>query len=146
MVWSNAADAEKGKERSHSPFSDLYILVPSGFETFGPWGLGAYNLINEIQKRLAKRTGDARSVCFLRQPISVEIQRGDAASAIGTVPSALGLGKFLSLLHFTNGIQSVVEKNSNSDMFKSFGEITQGKYIQHVEGGAVYIKCCGHVQ
>ena len=62
-----------------------YIFTPIAVETFGSWGSLGHNLIKEIGQRLCNITGDKRSTFYLFQRISMAIQRGNAASAIGTV-------------------------------------------------------------
>ena len=75
-----------------------YYFCPLAFETFGTWGEQAKELITDIGKRIADQTGERRSVEFLRQKISIEIQRGNAASVFGTLPSSRGLDQIFYVL------------------------------------------------
>ncbi|CAH2242815.1 jg11748 [Pararge aegeria aegeria] len=55
-------------------------------ETLRPWGPGARALFKELSKRVIESTGDPRAGSYLGQRISLAIQRGNAASILGTVP------------------------------------------------------------
>ena len=50
----------------------------------GSWGAGARAFLTEVGNRVKQATGNQRAMEFLRQRISIEIQRGNAASVIGT--------------------------------------------------------------
>jgi len=47
-------------------------------ETSGTWGEQAFHLVMEIGRRLATVTHKPRATAFLRQRLSVAIQRGNA--------------------------------------------------------------------
>ena len=51
-----------------------------------------------LGKKLMDRTGDKRSHKFLRQRISVALQRGNACSIQGTFTSARGLDEIFYVL------------------------------------------------
>ena len=53
--------------------------------------------IKEIGSRIADAKGDKRSTSFLFQSIGIAIQRGNAASIAGTVPSAKQLDELYYL-------------------------------------------------
>ena len=59
--------------------SSAVDFVPVAIETSGVWGEEALNLVTEIGRRIAELTHDPRSTVFLRQRISVAVQRGNAA-------------------------------------------------------------------
>ncbi|XP_055345638.1 uncharacterized protein LOC129593381 isoform X2 [Paramacrobiotus metropolitanus] len=82
---SAAAQAEDRKTRQYAYLVGRYIFAALAFETFGPWGKSASALVKEIGKRLQQHTGEPRSHEFLRQRLSIEIQRGNAASVLGTI-------------------------------------------------------------
>ena len=80
-----AADqAESAKTLKYAELQDRFHFVPIGFETFGPWGKSATTLVADIARRIVERTGEPRSMEFLRQRLSIEIQRGNAVSVLGT--------------------------------------------------------------
>ena len=54
-------------------------------ETFGPWAPMGLKLIKEVGKKIGDLTGEKRSTSYLLQSISIAIQRGNAASVMGTV-------------------------------------------------------------
>ena len=43
------------------------------------------DILDRIGKRIKEHTGDSRAMDFLRQKISIAIQRGNAVSVLGTV-------------------------------------------------------------
>ena len=51
-----------------------------------PWGEEESNLISELGRRVSVVKAGPRSTHFLRQRISVAIQRGNAACILATVP------------------------------------------------------------
>ena len=59
-------------------------MVPIAVETFGAWGPQGAKLIKTIGKKIQDLTGEKRSTFFLFQSISMAIQRGNAASIMGT--------------------------------------------------------------
>jgi hypothetical protein len=58
------------KKRKYKSLSDNYFFVAFAVETLGPWNT----------------TGIPQAKTYLKQRISIAIQRGNAASVIGTVP------------------------------------------------------------
>ena len=54
----------------------------------GSWGTGAKEFLSDIGNRVRQATGNARAMEFLRQRVSIEIQRGNAAAVMGTVESS----------------------------------------------------------
>jgi hypothetical protein len=62
-----------------------YHLVPIAIETLGPWGDDAKKIINEIGQKIQKITNESRSTSYLSQRISIAVQRGNAASVLGTI-------------------------------------------------------------
>ncbi|XP_055347205.1 uncharacterized protein LOC129594524 [Paramacrobiotus metropolitanus] len=85
---SAAVQAEERKTSLYSYLVGRYIFAPIAFETMGPWGPSAIAIIKELGKRLRTHSGEVRSHEFLRQRLSIEIQRGNAASVLGTAERA----------------------------------------------------------
>jgi hypothetical protein len=56
------------------------------FETLGPWNLECKTFIDFIGAKLMIESGDSRAKFFYYQRISLPIQRGIAASILGTLP------------------------------------------------------------
>ncbi|CAH2243580.1 jg12890 [Pararge aegeria aegeria] len=67
-------------------------------ETLGPWGPEARALFKELSKRVIESTGDPRAGSYLGQRISLAIQRGNAASILGTVPRCGGFEDVLDII------------------------------------------------
>ena len=83
-----AADAaENRKQRKYHALENRFVVQPIGFETMGSWGAGAKAFLAEVGTRVKQATGNARSMEFLRQRVSIEIQRSNAAAVMGTVDS-----------------------------------------------------------
>ena len=61
-----------------------YIFVPFAVETMGPWCDEAIHFFDEVSKKIVQNTNEPRSKSFLRQRISMAIQRGNAAAIMGT--------------------------------------------------------------
>jgi hypothetical protein len=69
-------------------------------ETLGPWSNDALSLLDELGKLLSNTTGIPQAKTYLKQRISIAIQRGNAASVIGTVPYLLLLKNYLICFNF----------------------------------------------
>ena len=61
--------------------------MPVASETLGSWAPLGLKFIKEIGTRIADATGEKRSTSFLFQSIGIAVQRGNAASIAGTIPS-----------------------------------------------------------
>lgn len=86
-ICSAGSAAEKAARQKHLKYDVLkasYIFMPVAFEVTGVWGTEARLLIRAISRRLRDRGFDRRSGSYLSQRISVAIQRGNAASIMGT--------------------------------------------------------------
>jgi len=87
-----ASEAEAPKSAKYSELSVAYSFVPIAIETFGAWGPEAMAFISELGRRIVYATGDPRSTAFLRQRIDVALQRGNAASVMGTLVEVSPVG------------------------------------------------------
>ena len=79
--------AELAAERKLAKYSDLsagYCFVPIAFETLGPLNKEGADLISQLGKRLSTITGDKREASFLRQRLSICLQRYNAVCFKGT--------------------------------------------------------------
>jgi len=85
---SAAAMAEARKLTKYSSIvaSGNYIFAPVAIETFGSWGQAANSLCQELGGRMSRDSGDLRCTAFLRQRISLAVQRGNAAAVLETRP------------------------------------------------------------
>ena len=83
-----AEEAEEKKSAKYGVLEGRFLFEPLGFETCGPWGPNAKKLIRDIGQLIVQKTGEKRSLEFLKQRISLEIQRGNAISVLSTLPES----------------------------------------------------------
>ena len=86
QAGSAAATAEAKKKTKYSSIIGGVDFVPVAIETSGVWGEDARMLVTDLGRRLTAINKDNRSTSFLRQRISVAIQRGNSACVLGTFP------------------------------------------------------------
>lgn len=94
-IQTAGAAAELAAVRKREKYSTLegkYYFVPLAFETTGCWGSEALAFIREVGRRLRERGCDARAGMYLAQRLSITIQRGNAASVMGTFPPGASRG------------------------------------------------------
>ena len=84
QAGSAAATAEVNKTRKYADIITGVDFTPVAIETTGVWGEQALDLITAIGRRIAHETHDPRSTTYLRQRISVAVQRGNACCILGT--------------------------------------------------------------
>ena len=80
----------RNKKKYHSLVA-FYIFIPIAVETFGALGESATAFLKKLGSRLAVSTGESRASQYLLQRLSVAVQRGNAASVMGTVGSSVQL-------------------------------------------------------
>jgi len=56
-------------------------------ETMGAWGHSSLKFVQEIGERIKMASGDKQATYKLLQNISMETQRGNIASILGTLPT-----------------------------------------------------------
>ncbi|KAI5631689.1 hypothetical protein NE865_15601 [Phthorimaea operculella] len=84
------------KRENYSALKQRYLFVPFAVETTGCWGSEAKAFVKDIGCRLRERGCDPRSGSFLVQRLSIAIQRGNAASVMGTFAPGMSRGGFLT--------------------------------------------------
>ena len=72
--------------------------MPIAVETLGSWGSESLKFMKEIGKRIQENTGEKRATAYLIQSISMSIQRGNAASILGTVGPTRKLDEIYDLI------------------------------------------------
>ena len=82
-----ACEAEDKKRAKYASLSPTFCFVPVAVGTLGALGDGADELMHDLGRRISEVTGERRATEFLLQKLSVAIQRGNAASVLGTVDS-----------------------------------------------------------
>lgn len=63
---------------------DNFHLVPAAIETLGAWE-EEEKIVDTIRNKLKQVTGENKSKSYLIQRSSVAIQKGNAASILGTI-------------------------------------------------------------
>ena len=69
----------------YTALSTTHTFIPLAFETLGAWGEQAKGFVSELGRRISAITGDVRETDYLRQRLSIAIQRGNALSIRGTL-------------------------------------------------------------
>ena len=100
-----AEKAEDLKNRKYAYLGRNYCFVPVALETLGTWSEQAEEVIKDIGGRIEAKTGEERSLEFLRQRISIDLQRGNAACVLGTLPNQ----KDLDSVFFCLGLDQAAE-------------------------------------
>src|SRR5687768_7261824 len=81
---SHAADLKRQK---YAGIASSHFIIPVSLETFGAWHTAILDFIRELGRRASQVTGDLRETAFLLQRLLVAVQRGNAASVRGSLPS-----------------------------------------------------------
>ena len=85
---SNAGTVAALAEEKLTLYGNLvpsHFFVSIAFETSGVIGPKSRLFLKELGHRLKLSTGEARSAAFLLQRLSVAVQRGNAASVLGSI-------------------------------------------------------------
>ncbi len=75
---SVANSAETKKTAKYVQLLPKYHFVPFAIETLGAYGDQADELTKEIGRRIYARTGEKKATSYLRQRLSLAVQRGNA--------------------------------------------------------------------
>jgi len=79
-----AEEAEKKKCAKYAHLEESHHFVPVAVETMGVFGPKTRSFLRDLGHRIANATQDPLSNLYLRQRISVAVQRGNAAAILGT--------------------------------------------------------------
>jgi len=82
-----AAESRKASKYQDLVASGDFLFYAVACETLGTWGPSASSFCKVLGGRIAQVTGDPRSLSFLLQRLSLAVQRGNAASVLGTLPN-----------------------------------------------------------
>ena len=80
-----AERAEQAKLTKYAQLAHDFEIIPVCVETLGPWGPNGLKFVQEVGRRISVESGEPRSTEFLMQAIGMAVQRGNAASVLGTV-------------------------------------------------------------
>jgi hypothetical protein len=84
-----AADqAQLLKRRKYSSLVQNYEFAALAVETMGPWSADMKAFMRTLSSRLVHASGDPRAGAYLSQRIALAVQRGNAASVMGSMPQA----------------------------------------------------------
>ena len=93
-----AEKAEKEKIQKYQELAHKYIVMPVAMETMGAWGHSSLKFVKEIGERITIPSGDKQATFKLLQNISMEVQRGNIASVLGTLQSPKSLKSTILLI------------------------------------------------
>ena len=82
-----AACAEQRKRAKYTHLEATHFFIPIAFETFGAIGEEGRSFFKDLGRRIAVTTKEPQSLQFLLQRLSIAVQRGNAASILGTLGS-----------------------------------------------------------
>ena len=80
-----ARKAENGKHAKYAALDRGYIFIPVAVETLGAFAAASWRFIGELGARVAAAQENANAAAHLKQRVSVAVQRGNAASVLGTM-------------------------------------------------------------
>jgi hypothetical protein len=121
---------EAPKELKYADITAGVNFIPVVLETSGAWGKHAIELVNNIGRCIAEVTHEPRSIiiAFLRQRISVAIQRGNA---------------FCNFCVMRNGVRRSFVNKFSLHLFDrdNWTKFTEGK-TRLSDNNSVYFNCC----
>ena len=86
---SAAAKAEVAKTAKYAEIAITHAFVPLTFESLGAWGVHCQQFVFELGRRITIITGDTLETSYLRQGLSIAVQRGNAIACRGTMSHEL---------------------------------------------------------
>jgi len=84
LAGAVAEGSEARKITKYAVLLHTHSFAPVAVKTLGMWGAEAEKLLEQLGRRTAEVTQEARSKFFLRQQIDVAIPKGNALSILGT--------------------------------------------------------------
>ena len=85
---TSASGASRLANSAESALIPSFHFSPLCVETLGAWGSCACSLVRRIGSRVMEQSGDNRATQFLIQKVVIEVQRGNAASVMATIPAS----------------------------------------------------------
>ena len=76
----------------------MFIFAPVCIESLGAWGESAKKFVHQVGARVREATGEVRATSFLIQRLAIDVQRGNAASVMATIPATKDWGEVGRLL------------------------------------------------
>ena len=93
-----ACSAERFKQRKYSSLTPTFIFAPVCIESLGAWGESAKKFVHQVGARVRENTGEVRATSFLIQRLAIDVQRGNVASVMATIPATKDWGEVGRLL------------------------------------------------
>lgn len=91
--------AAVNKSRKYSRLLEQnYIILPFAVETLGPWCSEAIQFVDRLGKLLVNATGEKNSKIYLKQRISLAIQRSNAACVMATFDDSESMNEIFYIL------------------------------------------------
>ena len=79
-----ADDAEHRKRVKYTHLESTHYFIPVAIETLGAMGQEARSFFKEVARRIVAITNEPQTLQFLQQRVAVAVQRGNAASILGS--------------------------------------------------------------
>ena len=79
------------KSSKYAHLDSNYVFMPVAVETMGAFGQQSLSFVKDLGHRLKFATDDPNSLQYLIQRLSVAVQRGNAASVLGSLDRQDGL-------------------------------------------------------
>ena len=86
VAGAAAEHASNQKVHKYQSLQPTYHFVPVAIETLGPFNKAGLAFVNDLGRRITAVTGDPRETTFLKQRLSLAVQRGNAVSCRGSLP------------------------------------------------------------
>ena len=78
---------EEIKNKKYEELTHDFDFTPIAVETMGSWGSETLKFLKELGSRIDIHTGNKRATSELFQSLGMIVQKGNAASMLGTLPS-----------------------------------------------------------
>ena len=85
-----AKEAERQKKAKYSHLERSHCFIPVAVETLGVFSLEPHYLVKGLGRRIAHATLEPLSTHYLRQRISVAVQRGNAVAILSSISTTDG--------------------------------------------------------
>ncbi|CAM1311221.1 Uncharacterised protein r2_g2158 [Pycnogonum litorale] len=92
-----AAEYAEFRKVKYNALSIDHAFVPLDFETSGTWGPSTRSFIKTLGQKVRSSTADRRAASFLKQRLSVAIQRGNSVCILATLPRGRGFDELFYL-------------------------------------------------
>src|ERR1044072_7009603 len=90
QVGAAAQKVEATKTAKYATIASTHDFVRLALEALGAWGQDAIRFVSDLGRRILAVTEEPRETTFLKQRLSIAIQRGNRIACRGTVPQEIG--------------------------------------------------------